>query len=134
MSGALQGGCLCGHVRWRASGPAANVRVCHCRLCQRWTGAPFFARAIFLAEVFEWSGETTCAPSSARIDRRSCARCGTPMFACPKDAPARIGVSIATCGDRNALSPTVHIWTSEKVAWLSLDDGLEQCAEGYVAR
>lgn len=134
MSGALEGGCLCGNVRWRATGPAANVRVCHCRLCQRWTGAPFFARAIFLAEAFEWSGETTCAPSSPRIDRRSCVHCGTPMFACPKDAPARIGVSIATCDDRNALSPTVHIWTSEKVAWLSLDDGLEQCVEGYVAR
>ena len=109
------------------------MRVCHCRLCQRWTGAPFFARAIFLGEAFEWSGETTSAPTSPRIDRRSCARCGTPMFSCPKDAPDRIGVSIATCVDRDALRPTVHIWMSEKLAWLSLEDGLDRCEQGFVA-
>lgn len=134
MSAPYEGGCLCGQVRWRATSEPANVRVCHCRLCQRWTGAPFFARAIFLAEAFEWSGETTSAQTSPRIVRRSCARCGTPLFSCPNDAPARIGVAIATCDDRDALTPTVHIWTSAKVGWLSLDDGLDQDHESYVAR
>ena len=133
MNELYEGGCLCGQVRWRAAAEPANVRVCHCRLCQRWTGAPFFARAIFLEADVAWSGETTRWPTSPRIDRRSCARCGTPMFACPKDPPARIGVSIATCDDRNALRPTVHIWTSEKVAWLSLEDGLERCDQGFVS-
>jgi hypothetical protein len=128
---AYEGGCLCGQVRWRATAEPANLRACHCRLCQRWTGAPFFARAIFPAGDFAWTGGTTCWPTSPRIDRRSCARCGTPMFACPKDPPARIGVAVATCDDRHALRPTVHIWTSEKVGWLTLDDGLEQRPEGF---
>lgn len=128
---AYEGGCLCGQVRWRASAAPANVRACHCRLCQRWTGAPFFARAIFLAGDLSWTGETTSWPTSPRIVRRSCARCGTPMFACPKDPPARVGVSVATCDDRHALKPTVHIWTSEKLDWLTLDDRLEQRPEGF---
>jgi hypothetical protein len=128
-----EGGCLCGQVRWRATAASRNVRFCHCRLCQRWTGAPFFARAIFAADDFSWTGETTCWPTSPRIDRRACARCGTPMFACPKDPPARIGVSLATCDDRHAMAPTAHIWVSEKVDWMSLDDGLPQHAEGFVA-
>ena len=127
----LEGGCLCGQVRWAAAAPPANVRVCHCRLCQRATGGPFFARAIFLADTLAWTGETTSWPSSPRLDRRACARCGTPMFARPKDPPARVGVSIATCDDRNALRPTVHIWTSEKVSWIGLDDGLPQFERGY---
>lgn len=125
-----EGGCLCGQVRWRACGQPANVRLCHCRLCQRWTGSPFFARAIFAADVFSWSGETTSWPTSPRIDRRSCARCGTPMFSCPKDEPARIAVTIASCDDRHALAPEVHIWTSEKVAWLDLADDLPKFDEG----
>lgn len=131
MSGALyEGGCLCGQVRWAARAEPVNVRVCHCRNCQRWTGAPFFARAIFLAGAFEQSGETTRWPTSPRIDRRSCARCGTPMFAEPKDPPLRVGVSLATLDAPDALAPTVHIWVCEKLGWLSIDDGLPQFERG----
>ena len=128
-----EGGCLCGQVRWRARGEPANVRVCHCRLCQAATGAPFFARAIFLAERIEWSGETTRWPTSPRIDRLSCARCGTPMFAQPHDPPARLAVSLATLDDKDAIAPACHIWVSRKLAWLPLDDGLPQHAEGFQA-
>jgi len=134
MSHAIhEGGCLCGQVRWRASAPPVNVRVCHCRLCQRAVGGPFFARAIFLAEAISWSGETTRWPTSPRVDRLSCLQCGTPVFAQPKDPPARMGVSLATLDDRNALQPDAHIWVSEKVAWLSLDDGLPRHDQGLVA-
>jgi len=131
--GVYEGGCLCGQVRWRATAAPANVRVCHCRLCQRWTGAPFFARAIFLAETIDWTGETTRWPTSPRIDRLSCARCGTPMFAQPNDPPRRLGVSLATLDDPAAIGPDVHIWTSSKLAWVSLDDGLPQFERGFVA-
>lgn len=130
---AHQGGCLCGQVRWRAAREPANVRICHCRLCQRATGGPYFARAVFLAEGFEFSGDTTAWPTSPRIDRMSCARCGTPMFARPKDPPARVAVSLATLDDPEALRPDCHIWTSARLAWVSLDDGLPQFAEGFVA-
>jgi len=127
-----EGGCLCGQVRWRATAEPANVRVCHCRLCQRATGGPFFARAIFPLAAFERTGETTAWPSSPRLERLSCARCGTPMFAAPKDPPARIAVSLATCDDRHALTPECHIWVSEKVAWLALEDGLPRHEQGFV--
>ena len=87
------GGCLCGQVRFAASAEPANVRICHCRNCQRAVGGPYFARAIFLANAIERTGETTRWPTSPRIDRLSCTRCGTPLFAEPKDPPARLAVS-----------------------------------------
>ena len=129
----IEGGCLCGQVRWKATGAPANVRVCHCRLCQTATAGPFFARAIFALDRFERSGETTSWPSSTRIARLSCARCGTPMFAAPSDPPARIAVSVATCDDRHALRPECHIWVSEKVDWLCIEDGVRRYDQGYVA-
>ncbi len=128
---AYEGGCLCGQVRWRATAPPRNVRVCHCRLCQTATGGPFFARAIFARDAFSCTGETTAWRSSPRIARRSCARCGTPMFSDPNDPPARIAVSVATCDDRHALRPDCHIWVSEKVDWLVLADGLPRYERGY---
>jgi hypothetical protein len=125
-----QGGCLCGQVRWRATAEPANVRVCHCRNCQRWAGAPFFARAVFLAGDITREGETTRWPTSPRIDRLSCARCGAPMFAEPKDPPARLAVSLASLDEPNAIRPEAHIWTREKLDWLSIDDGLPQFDRG----
>jgi len=127
------GGCLCGQVRWTARGSPANVRVCHCRSCQAATGGPFFARAIFLAERIARTGETTRWPTSPRIDRLSCARCGTPMFAEPKDPPARLAVSLATLDDKAALLPDCHIWVSRKLDWVAIDDGRPQFAEGFVS-
>ena len=128
---AYEGGCLCGQVRWRAAAEPANVRVCHCRECRKATGGPFFARAIFLAQGFEQTGQTTRWPTSPRIDRLSCARCGTPLFAAPKDPPARTGVSLATFDDPNAVRPDCHIWVSEKLAWVSIDAGLPRFAQGF---
>ena len=124
------GGCLCGQVRWRATAEPVNVRVCHCRNCQRATGGPYFARAVFPAGDLQRTGELTRWPTSPRVDRRSCARCGTPMFSDPKDPPARLAVSLASLAAPGVLAPQVHIWVSEKLAWVRIDDGLPQFLQG----
>jgi hypothetical protein len=126
---AYEGRCLCGQVCWRAAGEPINVRICHCRLCQKATGGPYFARALFLKAELDIAGETTRFASSHRLERRSCPRCGTPMFAEPLDQRDRIAVSIATCDDRDALRPGSHIWTSSKLDWVRLDDDLPKFSE-----
>lgn len=130
MSVAYAGGCLCGQARWRATAEPANVRVCHCRNCQLATGGPFFARAVFLRADIERTGETTRWASSPRVDRLSCARCGTPMFSEPNDPPARLGVSLATLDDPAAIRPQAHIWVREKLDWISIDGGLPRFPQG----
>ena len=130
MSGALYtGGCQCGQVRWVARAEPINVRLCHCRNCQRATGGPYFARALFEDGDVARSGETTRWASSGRLHRLSCARCGTPVFAEPQDGPW-IAVALTTLDDPGALSPGSHIWVSEKLAWVRIDDGLPQFPEG----
>jgi len=39
MSEIHEGGCLCGTHRYRVKGDPMRVLVCHCRFCQRRTGA-----------------------------------------------------------------------------------------------
>jgi hypothetical protein len=123
------GGCQCGQVRWRASAEPENVRLCHCRDCQRATGGAFFARILFPTDALERSGETTAWASSHQLVRRSCARCGTPVFADPNDAPF-VAVALTTLDDPTQLAPGSHIWVSEKLAWLTIDDGLPQHPRG----
>src|SRR5215467_12737617 len=37
----IAGGCLCGKVRYSATGEPAFVGVCHCTDCQKFTGSAF---------------------------------------------------------------------------------------------
>ena len=93
------------------------------------TGGPYFARILFPAEAVVVSGETTAWASSHRLIRRSCARCGAPIFAEPLDAPY-LAVALATLDDPAALAPGSHIWVSSKLDWVRIDDGLPQYPQG----
>jgi hypothetical protein len=124
-----EGGCLCGAVRYKAEGEPLNVRVCHCRNCQKAMGSPFLARALFPQDALTVTGETARYSTSEHLDRVFCPRCGTRLFSWRSNGTAA-GVALATFDDRNAFAPSDHIWVSEKIDWVCLDDGLPQYPEG----
>ncbi len=66
-------------------------------------------------------------PSEA-LDRVFCKICGTRLFAWRKK-PVVGGVALAAFDDRNASAPTDHMWVTEKMQWVRLDDGLPQYPE-----
>ena len=45
-----EGGCGCGHVRYRVEGEPIFVNNCHCRLCQQQTGSTSVVNAFFESE------------------------------------------------------------------------------------
>lgn len=120
-----EGGCLCGAVRFRCEGEPINVRLCCCRNCQKATGAPFFARALFEQRALTVEGETASFPSSEALDRVFCKICGSRLFA-RRNSPAVVGVALAAFDDRNAFAPSEQVWVSEKMDWVRLDDELPQ--------
>ncbi|MBS0242981.1 MAG: GFA family protein [Proteobacteria bacterium] len=123
------GGCLCGAVRFTAEGEPINVRVCHCRRCQKAMGSPFYARAMFEPKAVTISGEVVSYPSSETLNRVFCPACGTTLFSRRANGTA-IGIALAAFDDRNAFAPTEHIWVSEKPAWMDIGDGLPQYQQG----
>jgi hypothetical protein len=123
-----EGGCLCGAVRFRAEGEPLNVRICHCRTCQKAMGSPFFARALFDQRALSVEGETAQYLSSEALARVFCKACGTRLFSRRTNGTV-VGVALAAFDDRNAFAPTEHICVSDKVDWVRLDDGLPQYPE-----
>ena len=120
-----EGGCLCGAVRFKAEGEPVNVRICHCRNCQKAMGSPFFARALFNQNALTVEGDTARYASSEALDRVFCKICGTRLFSWRRNGTVA-GVALAVSDDRNAFAPAEHIWVSEKMDWVKLEDGLPQ--------
>ena len=123
------GGCLCGAVRFTTGGEPLNVRICHCRNCQKSMGSPFFARALFDQRDLRVEGDTAHFLSTEALERVFCRTCGTRLFSRRTNGTV-VGVALAAFDDRNAFAPTEHIWLSQKMDWVRSDDGLKQYQEG----
>jgi hypothetical protein len=124
-----EGGCLCGAVRFKAEGAPINVRICHCRLCQKAMGSPFFARALYDQKSITLTGPIGRYPTSERLERIFCQTCGSRIAAWRKNGSAA-GLALALFDDRNAFAPTEQIWTSERIDWVANADDLPQYREG----
>jgi hypothetical protein len=123
-----KGGCLCGQVRFAARGPSGNVRLCHCRLCQKAMGGPFFARVLFQRGQVTIEGPLARYASSPQLDRLFCPTCGTRVMVERADMD-RYGVAIAAFDDPDAFPPQCHQFAAYRIGWDVIDDGLPQCPE-----
>ena len=43
----MEGGCTCGHIRYRLTGRPLIVNACHCTWCQRETGTVHALNAVY---------------------------------------------------------------------------------------
>jgi hypothetical protein len=119
----LEGGCLCGATRYRVSGPVDNLANCHCRSCRFASGAPFVFWGTFDIPRFQTSGAKLVEhASSAKVRRGFCGTCGTALTYVHQARPGQLDVALATLDDPTALRPEFHIWVSEKLPWVSVDD------------
>jgi hypothetical protein len=118
------GGCLCGRVRYEARDPI-DAGYCHCRLCQRASGAPVLAWAAFAQTIFlYYEGEPATYPSSAEGRREFCARCGTQIAFRDTRTPDRIDINVGSLDDPAVIEPTYHIWIGSRIPWLEIADDL----------
>lgn len=122
-----EGGCLCGTVRFAVVGEATNACYCHCTSCRRASGAPFVAWATFPSAQFRLlHGTLASVRSSAQVKRGFCSVCGTSLTYAHAARPEEIDVALATLDAPEAISPEYHIWTADKLRWVTLGDGLPQ--------
>lgn len=121
----LEGGCLCGQLRYRVAGEPIDAGYCHCRLCQRASGAPLLAWATYPSSAFTYLG---IAPALFRAtpgaQREFCPHCGTQVAFRTDRHPEWVDLTLASLDNPNRIVPQYHIWTASQIRWLHLDDAL----------
>jgi hypothetical protein len=116
----LEGGCLCGSVRYEITGSVVSVGLCHCRTCRLAAGATPVGWAVCAQPGFRWvAGQPVAYASSPGVLRTHCGSCGTPLTYADDDKT--IDITIATLDDPEALVPGRETWLDHRVAWAAVD-------------
>ncbi|MCF1504216.1 GFA family protein [Afifella sp. H1R] len=104
------GGCLCGEVRFVATGRPYRVGLCHCLDCRKHHGAVFHASAIFPDNAVTVTG----TPADYR-GRYFCPQCGSSVFARSGD---EVEIHLGALDEPDQFVPTYESWTVRRETWL----------------
>jgi hypothetical protein len=133
----LEGHCTCGAVRYRLTSAPLFVHCCHCRWCQRETGASFALNALIEADrVLLLTGEPEIVNTPSNSGKgQKIARCPTCRIALWSNyagaGDAVRFVRVGTLDEPDRLPPDIHIFTSSKQPWVALPPGMPAVAEYY---
>lgn len=117
------GGCLCGHIRFTATGPADKPHTCSCKLCQRHSGALTVAWVEFLANHVTWNGpgdKPAMWRSSAWSSRAFCPHCGSTIGAIDDKPVVALALGSFDAANRKELAPLSHSYMSQRPRWWSV--------------
>jgi Uncharacterized conserved protein len=133
----LDGGCTCGEVRYRMTSKPMFVHCCHCRWCQRETGASFALNAMIEADrvsVLKGEVEVVDTPSNSGKGQRiaRCPKCRIALWSNYAGAGDAVRfVRVGTLDQPDRLPPDIHIFTSSKQPWVVLPPNMPAVEEYY---
>jgi hypothetical protein len=135
------GSCVCGAIRFTASGEPLRVTICHCTWCQRRTGTAFGTEVVYNAEQVALTG---AAPTRYRhrsdesgrwLDIEFCPTCGSNLGFTLEAAPG-IRTLPAGCFDDPAwikadAYKTRHVFLRSRREWSELSPLVETYEEHF---
>jgi hypothetical protein len=135
----LDGGCGCGGIRYRITTKPLIVHCCHCRWCQRESGASFALNAMIEADrvvVLKGEAEVIDTPSNSGKGQKiaRCPQCRIALWSHYAGGGDKVKfVRVGTLDAPDVMPPDIHIFTTTKQPWLILPPGTPAFAEYYRA-
>ena len=125
----IEGGCLCGEVRYQISGDPRSMTHCHCSMCRKAHGAAFATFVEVARGDFRYtSGEASIESyeSSPGCRRPFCRRCGSTLLF-ESEGQNEIWIAAGSLDGDPGCRPSSHIFVGSKAPWFPIDDdGLPQ--------
>jgi hypothetical protein len=133
----FEGGCTCGVVRYRMTSAPMVVHCCHCRWCQRESGASFALNAMIESDrvlLLRGEPELVNTPSLSGKGQKvyRCPTCRIALWSHYAGAGEKARfVRVGTLDQPDRLPPDIHIFTASKQPWVLLPPGVPAVAEYY---
>ena len=133
----LAGGCSCGAVRYQLESAPLIVHCCHCRWCQRESGASFALNAMIESDrvtALAALPEIVLTPSESGLGQQiaRCPSCRVAVWSHYAGAgPVIKFVRVGTLDQPDLLPPDVHIFTASKQPWVVLPADARAFEEYY---
>jgi hypothetical protein len=127
----LSGSCLCRAIRYEVSVPITELRACHCKDCQKSSGAGGSVNAMIKsADLRITQGTpkrfTLTADSGRTLHRFFCGDCGSPLFSRRELTPENTTLRIGTLDSAPPMKIAAHIWTKSARPWDYMDPASQQ--------
>ena len=136
----MEGGCTCRAVRYAMQTAPLFVHCCHCTWCRRESGAAFALNAMIETDrltLLRGTPEPVVTPSASGKGQRiaRCPACRIALWSHYAGAGAKIAfLRVGTLDHAEAVPPDIHIFTSTRLPWVVLPEGVPAVAEYYRAR
>lgn len=123
----LQGGCLCGNVRYEFEGVLIAVH-CHCTDCRKSSGTSHCTHVGTSEKTFTINGDVECfdkpADSGNTVRRNFCPSCGSPIYSTNAGMPGMVAVRAGSLDDPEAFKPGAVVYTKRELSWSVIDAAL----------
>ncbi len=130
----FEGGCMCGAIRYRATGQPPRCMICHCQDCRKHSGAPCLGFVHFPANAFVWlTAEPRRYRSSAHAERGFCAECGSTVSMHEEVLADRVQIALGSLDDPSRVRPDDHVWTLSRIELFDVNDDLPRFSESSSA-
>ena len=121
MSDPIQGGCLCGRVRYQVRGPFDTFHLCHCSQCRRSTGSAHAANIFTTEDRLEWlSGQELVKryiPDEPDvISKAFCSHCGS-LVPYTSLKSGRLIVPAGSLSEPPDIRPNFNIFWRDRADW-----------------
>ena len=133
----LEGRCTCGDIRYRMTSSPMFVHCCHCRWCQRESGAAFALNAMIESDRLQpLQGEPQLVDTPSNSGKGQliarCPRCHVALWSHYAGAGDAIAfVRVGTLLEPARCPPDIHIFTSTRQPWLQLSGRIPAVPEYY---
>ena len=117
-----EGGCRCGKLRFRVTGPVMMTLACHCRGCQLMSGSAFSLTAMVSEGDFSILAGTPVIGGVRGDEGRHqhCDWCKSWVFTTPIPSQGFVNIRATLFDDADWFRPFAETQTAEKLGWIAL--------------